>query len=163
MAALVVCATVGLWFVGAMAARAAATQEPTTPSATLEIVEVRVTPGAPSKDQPADTPTLHRLEVTLANQSPEAISRLRFEVEINGQPATIYERRVYLSTIQSKHSRTVRLYNFWAPTEALRVTVRLTDARTVTDEGSPGEPAYRDIGVVAGLPLEKTFPANPPE
>ncbi len=111
----------------------------------------------PPQAAPADQQALHRLSVDVTNNSESTASRLRFAVDVNGAEVSLYRRRVYLLTIPPQQTRTVRLYNFWAPPGDLRVSVSLVDARTVVDEGGD-VPTWRETGVVDGLPIEIALP-----
>jgi hypothetical protein len=135
------------------------------PTAGLSIAAIEVTPQDPGDD------TLCQLRVKIENGGTRPASALAFEVRLDGEPLTVYEKQLFYQKLPAGEASEVRLFNFWTtetgrgrPADgALDVEVVLREAiwLDVTEEREEGseEPVevWTPAGEVPGLPVSRAL------
>ena len=124
----------------------------------LAIEAVTIDPAQPGVD------TLCQLHVRVKNTSETTISALDFGVSIGGTPLKVYEKQLFLESLEPGKTADIRLYNFWttetgrpAPSDGqLRLVVTLRGAQEVgiTNEDD-GTEVWTLGDAVVGLPISK--------
>ena len=130
----------------------------TAAPAPLAITAIALQPAKPAAG------SLSKLRVTIANRGTRPVSGLRFRVEIAGTPLVVYERQLFIETLDPEGEHEVRLFNFWtsepgrplAAGDTLRLGVTLEAARFLSRDVSPeGDEILSLEEAVPGLPVKR--------
>jgi hypothetical protein len=103
--------------------------------------------------------TLCRLKVRLRNAGAQAISYLKFTVEIDGQEVPTYKNQMYVVNIDPGTADEVGLFNFYSPSvvKSFDVQVTLVEAHWVQVAKKEKSTTTTPSGPVAGLPTSASL------
>jgi hypothetical protein len=130
-------------------------------AADVGIDAVTIEPARPGSS------TLCRIKVRLRNAGTQAVSYLKFTVQIDGQEVPTYKKQTYVVNIDPGTADEVGLFNFYSPSlvKSFDVQVTLVEAQWVQVQKAGTSTTTTPSGLVAGLPISTSLsvsmsPAN---